>query len=220
MADEDYASRLREAITGGQFLPNERLIENDLAELLGTNRANVRTALARLEQEGLVVRERNRGAHVRLISHEEAIEIVEARAVLEGLTARYAALNATDEEIAELRGIMQELKGYYEAGGLLQYANVNVRLHQTIVRMSRHAMAAKLIGMLKSQSVSFQYRSILAPGRAECSLKEHTDILEAIAARDPERAEQTMRAHLDHAVEALCRVIESGHGTWHHRRTG
>ena len=62
---------MREWITGGRFMPNERLIETDLAEALGVNRANVRMALAMLEQEGLVVRERNRGARVRLVSDAE-----------------------------------------------------------------------------------------------------------------------------------------------------
>ena len=88
---QDAAARLREWITGGRFMPNERLIETDLAEALGVNRANVRMALAMLEQEGLVVRERNRGARVRLVSDAEAIEIAEARQSLEALVARQAA---------------------------------------------------------------------------------------------------------------------------------
>ena len=66
---KDVTARLREAITSGRFQPSERLIEMDLAASLATNRTNVRTALAQLEQEGLVVREANRGARVRLVSH-------------------------------------------------------------------------------------------------------------------------------------------------------
>jgi len=212
---EDYVARLREAITSGQFMPNERLVEKDLVQLLGTNRVYVRTALARLEQEGLVVREPNRGARVRLVSEQDAIEIVETRAVLEGLTARHAALNATVEDIAVLRAIMDELNRYYEAGDLLRYASVNVQLHQAIIRVSKHTLASKLIAMLKSQSVSFQYRSILEPGRGEASLQEHAAILAALEAKDPERAEEAMRTHLNHAVEALRNVIKHGHGIWH-----
>src|SRR5690349_18090066 len=92
MTDEECYTQLREAIRRGEFQPNERLIEMDLAHSLGAGRAAVRTALARLEQEGLVQRERYRGARVRLISETEAIEILEARAVLEGLAVRHAAM--------------------------------------------------------------------------------------------------------------------------------
>jgi DNA-binding GntR family transcriptional regulator len=64
----DVAVRLREFIATGRFVPNERLVEADLVTALQTNRANVRIALAMLDQEGLVIRERNRGARVRLVS--------------------------------------------------------------------------------------------------------------------------------------------------------
>src|SRR6266702_6437032 len=96
--DDQCYTQLREAIMSGEFQPNERLIEMDLAQSLGAGRAAIRTALARLEQEGLVQRERYRGARVRLISETEAVEILEVRAALESLAMRYAALNITAEE--------------------------------------------------------------------------------------------------------------------------
>src|SRR5512132_1694874 len=98
-AGESY-ERLYQAILRGDFQPNERLVEMDLVQLYNVGRAAIRTALARLEQDGLVEREPNRGARVRAISEEEAIERTEARAVLEGLAARYAARNVTDADIA------------------------------------------------------------------------------------------------------------------------
>ena len=66
--------RLREAITGGRFQPNERLVEAQLVDLLGAGRSSIRAALVRLDQEGLVTRQPNRGARVRLISGREAVE--------------------------------------------------------------------------------------------------------------------------------------------------
>src|ERR1043165_4493996 len=103
--DEGY-ERLYQAILRGEFQPNERLIEMDLAQRYNVGRAAIRTALARLEQDRLVEREPNRGAKVRAISEEEAVQTFEARAVLEGLAARYAARNATDSDIADLRAII------------------------------------------------------------------------------------------------------------------
>ena len=87
----DLTARLREAITSGRFMPNERLIEAELVRSFRANRANIRIALAMLDQEGLVVRERNRGARVRLVSDQEAIEIAEARQAVETMVARQAA---------------------------------------------------------------------------------------------------------------------------------
>ena len=75
-------------------MPNERLIESDLIDSLGVSRAAVRIILAQLENEGLVVREPNRGARVRMVSEAEAIEITQTRAALESLVAQQAALSA------------------------------------------------------------------------------------------------------------------------------
>ncbi|HEY4440723.1 MAG TPA: GntR family transcriptional regulator [Candidatus Elarobacter sp.] len=209
-ADLDATNRLREAITSGDFQPNEHLVEKDLVALLGTSRGSVRVVLARLEQEGLVIREPNRGARVRLVSESDAVEIVEARCALESVAARHAALNATAGDVTALREIMRDLRKLRKSGDLLAYADKNRELHAVIVRMSRHKTAATLLEMLKSQSVSFQYRSILQPGRADRSIREHEAVITAIAARDPDAAESAMRAHLDQAVVALKASIADG----------
>jgi len=209
-ADLDATNRLRDAITSGAFQPNQHLVEKDLVELLGTSRGSVRVVLARLEQEGLIVREPNRGARVRLVSETDAVEIVEARSALESVVARHAAQNATAADVAALRAIMAELRTLRSSGDLLAYADKNRELHSAIVRMSGHRTAATLLEMLKSQSVSFQYRSILQPGRADRSIREHEALVDAIAVRDPAAAEAAMRAHLDQAVVALKASIASG----------
>jgi DNA-binding GntR family transcriptional regulator len=210
MVDVASTNRLRDAITSGEFQPNERLVEKDLVAFLGTSRGSVRVALARLEQEGLVAREPNRGARVRLVSDAEAVEIVEARSALEGVAARHAAANATPADIAALRAVVARLRALRAAGDLLAYADENRELHALIVRTSRHRTAATLLQLLKSQSVSFQYRTILRPGRADQSIDEHEALAEAIAARDPDAAEAAMRAHLDQAVLALKASIAAG----------
>src|SRR5690606_15641019 len=100
--DEPLYAQIRAEISSGRLHPNERLVEVELAERYGTSRAAIRTALVRLEQEGLVVHERNRGARVRFIDQDEAREMYEARAVLEGLVARKAAELVTDAGAARL----------------------------------------------------------------------------------------------------------------------
>src|SRR5262249_13268572 len=138
LTDDECYSRLREAIMKEEFQPNERLVEMDLAQSLGAGRAAIRTALARLEQEGLVQRERYRGARVRLISETEAVEILEVRAALESLAARYAALNASPEDCDALFTLLAEQRRCIEEGNLLRSSEINARLHQTLVHMAHH----------------------------------------------------------------------------------
>jgi DNA-binding GntR family transcriptional regulator len=195
--------RLREAIVTGRFQPSERLIETDVARELGVGRSAVRTALARLEHEGLVEHERHRGARVRLINAREAVEILEVRAVLEGLAARHAAAKATPEDIDDLSAILAEMRRRLDAGDLLGASDHNALLHGRILEISSHATVARLIATLKYQLVRFQYRTILLPGRSEHSFGEHSGIVHAIAAADTEGAEQAMRTHLSHVAEAL-----------------
>jgi DNA-binding GntR family transcriptional regulator len=201
--DDDGYGRLRAAIVGGELQPNERLVELELSERLGIGRTAIRTALVRLESEGLVARERHRGAKVRLVDEQEAVEIVQARAVLEGLAAHHAALRVTDAEIAHLRAIAAGLRTLVDAGDLLGASDEQAVLHRTILELSGHATAQRLILGLNSQIVRFQYRTILLPGRPERSLAEHAAIVEAIAARDPQAAQDAMRRHLANVAGSL-----------------
>ncbi|MEO3745195.1 GntR family transcriptional regulator [Plantactinospora sp. B5E13] len=194
-ADEAY-EQLRQAIRSGELMPNERLIEVELAARLQVSRAVVRTVLVRLGQDGLVVLTPNRGAHVRLVTEAEAVEILQVRAVLEALAARQAAINATAREIGGLRRVLNRMTQKLEQDDLLGYSEGNASLHKAIIAAARHDTAARLISGLRAQLVRFQYRTILVPGRPAQSLGEHTDIVAAIAARDPDAAEAAMRRHL------------------------
>ncbi len=203
--DEGYV-RLRQAILDGQYQPNERLVEVDLARALNIGRAGVRTALARLEQDGIVEREPFRGARVRSISEAEAVEILEARAVLEGLAVRYAALNATAPDVAELRRILVAMRANLAAGDLIGMSEGNSLLHRHVLAMSRHQTTIRLIDGLQAQNVRYQFRTILVPGRAAQSLNEHQAIVNAVVAGDPDAAEAAMRSHLFHVTDTLRRI--------------
>lgn len=194
---------LLQAIVSGELQPNQRLIETELAQTLGVSRGAIRTALIRLEQEGVVDRERNRGARVRLISESEAVEILEARTALECLAIRHAAMNATEGDVTDLRSMLDEMKTAREHDDLLAVSAVNGRLHRRLIEIARHTTVARLLEMLRSQHVRFQYRTILAPGRSTRSFEEHCAIVDAVAAHDPDSAESAMRRHLCHVIEAL-----------------
>jgi DNA-binding GntR family transcriptional regulator len=198
---------LRDAIVDGRFQPNERLVEADLAKLLTAGRTTVRAALVRLEQEGLVEREPNRGARVRRVSDREALEIEEVRVSLEQLMAGHAALNLTLEGLADLRAMLQDMTAHVESGDPVGYSELNARFHSRIWALADLGVAERMLVNLKSQSIRFQYRTILQPGRPERSLREHARIVEALASRDPDASEAAMRDHMSQVVATLKSAI-------------
>lgn len=195
--------RLRADIVEGRLLPNQRLIESDIARSMGVSRTIVRSALIRLEHEGLIEHERHRGARVRLVELDEAVEILETRMVLEGLAARIAAQRITRSEIRELKRILAAMRRHHKAGDLLGASDENARFHRRLVEISEHRTAARLIGALNFQLVRYQYRTILLPGRSERSSAEHARIVETVSRRDGEAAEAAMREHLSQVANAL-----------------
>ncbi|MEB3103956.1 GntR family transcriptional regulator [Ferviditalea candida] len=201
--EEQCYLRIKEDIRRGILLPNQRLVELELAKLIGAGRAAIRTALARLEQEGLVEREHYRGARVRLVTEKEAIEILEVRLALECLVVRHAAVKATDEDIAVLQGILKEMQQYHDSDQLLNYTDSNGKLHNKIIKMSGHPTAMKVLDTLHSQLVRFQFQSILSRRHSDKSLEEHKGIVGAVARRDPDEAEQMMRLHLSRVLNML-----------------
>ena len=208
-APADVYRQLREAIVSGEFQPNERLVEVDLARRLKTGRTSIRAALVRLDQEGLVTREPNRGARVRLVSDREAVEIEQVRIALEILIVRYAAEKVSPADLEDLRVDLLEMRKRLDQGDPLGYSELNARFHQRILAIAAHQTATKLLATLKSQSLRFQFRTILRPGRTERSLEEHRAIVEALSAGDPQASELAMTRHLTHVVETLKWAIET-----------
>jgi len=209
-ATEHVAKVLREAIRAGEMSPGHRLVEHDLAEQLGATRAAVRAALLDLAGEGLVERIANRGARVRVIPLEEALQIVECRAVLEGLCAAKAAELAQEADRVLLRGIGERMREAVAAGEVMAYSKLNQQLHAHVLRLSAQQVASTLLERLNAQIVRHQFRLSLRPGRPQTSLPEHLALIEAVCSSDAAAAERAARNHLASVAEAL---RESAEGT-------
>jgi DNA-binding GntR family transcriptional regulator len=201
---------LREAIVRGDIAPDARLVEADISASFEMSRGAVRTALIRLEQEGLVVREPHRGARVRKVSDEEAVEILQARAVLEGLAVRQAAERITAAGAERLNACVTRQRELLEAGDLLGASDANADLHATLLELSGHGTALRLIRALNSQTVRYQYRTILIPGRPAASVSEHKAIVDAVVAGRAEEAEAAMRNHLFNVAQSVQRGLFPG----------
>lgn len=210
LSEQTYRN-LRQLILDGAYRPSERLVETDLAETLKVSRTNVRSALQRLHQEGLVTFEPRRGAKVTAITLEEALEIVEVREGLEGFAASLAAVRASDKAIAELETIIEEMNGLLGAGKLLEYSEFNARFHRIIIASAANRKLKQMIDSLQISLVRYRFRTILFPGRNGESFKEHRSIFEGIRARSPEWAEFAMRKHIagvGHTMASAGKLME------------
>ena len=200
---ETVTDALRADILEGVFAPGDRLIELQLTRRYACGRAAIRSALTVLAGEGLVQHETNRGASVRRISVEEAIQITEARAVLEGLIAAQAARHATADEQAELGSIIADMEAAVAAGDGVEYSNLNHRFHGFLRRISRHQVASDLVGNLRNRAAHHQYRLALMPGRPAISLAQHRAIATAVSAGDEDGAAEAMHEHLRSVIDVL-----------------
>ncbi|HUY52799.1 MAG TPA: GntR family transcriptional regulator [Streptosporangiaceae bacterium] len=201
---------LRMAIYRGELTPGQRLVETELATRYETSRGSVREALVLLSNEGLVSRERNRGAWVRPVSLEEAIEITEARAVLEGLCAAKAAAAATRADARELKAVGKKMSEAVKNGDVVRYNTTSQEVHMRVREIAGQQTAAAILERLRYQSVRYQFHVSLLPGRMAQGLKEHLAIIDAVTSRDPEVAERTMREHLLSVIGALHQLAELG----------
>jgi DNA-binding GntR family transcriptional regulator len=200
--------RLRMAIYHGEFGPNQRLVESELAARYDTSRSAVREALAQLGNEGLIVRPRNRSASVRPVTPAEAIEITEVRAVIEGLCAAKAATMATEADHAELRALSRQMADAVSRGDMLADSKISDLMHAKIREIGGQGTANQILERLRYQDVRYQFHVSLLPGRLAKGADEHYDIVEAVIAGDPVAAERITRDHFLSVIAALRQLEE------------
>lgn len=197
------STHIRQALWNGDLLPGQRLVVQDIADQLGVTRSSVREALFDLASEDLVELVPNRGASVRVVSVEEAIQITECRSALERLCARKAAEHATEDERAQLTELGEELRAAVLAEDTHAYSALNRRLHDLVIEFSGQRIAKRQLERLNVQMVRFQFRLALRTGRPQESLPQLLAIVDAVTAGDPAAADRAAEAQLDSVIEQL-----------------
>jgi DNA-binding GntR family transcriptional regulator len=187
---------IRQAIIDLRLRPGEPLREASIASQLGVSKTPIREALSRLEQEGLVETISFKGAVVSGYSDRDLEEIYELRAMLEGVAARGAAADASDEareRLAEVVAMSRELR---DAGDLAGLADLLGRFDQIVYEQVRNGRIRTLIDNLRAHLTRIGNLTEGIPGRVEASVEEHAAIVEAIARGDADEAERAMRVHI------------------------
>jgi DNA-binding GntR family transcriptional regulator len=172
-----------------------RLDERQLAQDLGVSRTPVREAMAQLEREGFVRSVPRRGIFVVRKTKLEVIELITAWAALESMAARLITTIASDEEIATLRKMFTKFENGELHARLDEYSEVNIEFHQAIIRMSRNRVLMDLAANLFTHMRMIRRQTIGEDDRADRSIRDHMNIIQALEARDTKRAEELVRAH-------------------------
>lgn len=198
--------QLSEAIVIGTFAPGSKLSEPRLAAQYGVSRGPVREAIRRLEERKLVTSAPRQGVRVVVPTPQDALELFTIREVLEGLAARHAADNATDDEIAALRTMLSSHREALSKPDAMVYwqATANSDFHFMVARVGRNQHLFDLLcGEYYTLFRLYRMRHRIVHGRAQRALLEHERIVDAIADRDAELAEMLMRRHIASARAGL-----------------
>jgi DNA-binding GntR family transcriptional regulator len=179
----------------GELTAGQKLTEQEVAERLGVSRGPVREAFRALADVGLLQIEQNRGASVRKIDFEEAVEIHDIYSALEELAARRAARQLSGGQIEELKGLVKSMDDAAEADDLDRYYALNLSFHQGLVEASGNRRLLSIYGRLLNELHLFRRFGLMQRGEMQLSNREHHQILQKIAAGDPEGAAEAMRSH-------------------------
>lgn len=198
---------IRQAIIEGTFSPGERLMEIQLADEMGVSRTPVREAIRKLELEGFVVMIPRRGTYVADISIKDITEIYEIRTCLDVLAAGLAAERITDDELETLNRLLVEIGQHIADNNMEKIVEVDTAFHDILYQASRNERLCVIINNLREQLTGIRGRSMSYPGRLVETMDEHRSLVDCIAARNVEAAQNAARIHIENAEHTLMKSL-------------
>jgi len=196
---------IRAAILRGRFRPGERLDQTDLAEEFEVSRSPVREALRILTAEELVTHFRHRGTVVTERSADELRELLFMRKLLEGAAASRAVSAMTDATLGRLGDIISEAESSSDTQRVL---GLNNTFHATIYSAYEQPHLMDEIQKLRNKVAPYNRLYLDTPGHKTNAWADHRRIYEACLARDPERAAEETRRHLDNVFDGILESVE------------
>lgn len=209
---------VKRSILDGVYRAGERIRESDITAQLGVSRTPVREAFRRLQSEGLLKFEPQRGAVVADLNRQEVAELYAMRQFLEGFAARLAAQHATDSEIEAIEYILEQTKIVDDK--IHEFNQINWELHHAIYAAAHNRFLIRSFEALSDSMSLLQGAKYIPPGRPDKLYEEHRQIVDAIKNRDPDAADAAAQNHVRRAFFVHLEVAfheRTGHGR--HRQT-
>jgi DNA-binding GntR family transcriptional regulator len=200
-------AQLKEEIATGKMMPGSRVREVEIADRLGVSRTPVREALRRLEADGLVTHVPHMGAVVATLDHSAVIELYAMREILEGTAARFAARHASEVEIQDLVYLVEtEMDRAADPAALAQ---INRAFHSALYHAGHNQFLLKALGALADAMILLGGTTLAVDTRSTTAHEEHKAMVKAIAARDPDAAEEAAREHIRNAQRARLKLLRA-----------
>lgn len=208
---EDVKEYLIDAILTGKLVAGERIIETQVAQLLGVSQGPVREALRDLELLGFVESTPFRGAQVRQISFTEILQMYPIRAAVDGVVAHAAASQADEALFAELRQRYDQMGAAAEQGDGHAHVEADIAFHRAIVYASGNGLLRQFWDSMQLATTTFMSVILTHRDLHELTVR-HEPILAALEARDPDAAERAARWHIEELRQWILEV--DGEATW------
>lgn len=197
--------RLRAAISSGMYPPGERLIERRLADEFGISHIPLREALARLTEEGLVVRLPRRGARVASLTPRMLEEVSSLRVVLERFVVRRLDGRFTEEARAQLQGVVDQMAAAADRHDLQALHDLDQGFHQQLWELTDNSLLVDVSAQMRSRTSHFYFAAAaaLAPDQLRHHTDSHQQLLDVIASGDLDAAERAMQYHIEDAASRI-----------------
>lgn len=202
---ETAYQQLKRAMQAGELAPGTRIRETEIAEKYNISRTPVREAIRRLEADGLISFVPHHGAVVSKLDHQQTMELYDLREVLEGTAAAFAARHASDAEIAELEELIANEEPIRNDPQKL--ADLNRLFHSVLFRAAHNRFLERSLLGLRDSMMLLGKTTLGISGRYETAHAEHSEVVTAIANRDPEAAEAAARKHIRNAQRARLKMM-------------
>jgi DNA-binding GntR family transcriptional regulator len=200
---------LKDQIFAGKLPPGTALREAQFGRALGVSQATVREALVLLQQIGLVVRAPNKGTAVTKLTNSELCHRLKVRIVLEELACAESAQRMTEQDFTELERLAGNIASAVPRGDSIERSQADVRFHRFIWEKSRNPILAQTLEQLTASLFAFlSVKQKMAAADYGVDYQKHEGIASALRSRDPERARQAIRMHIENSYGGILNQTE------------
>ncbi|MFL6691624.1 MAG: GntR family transcriptional regulator [Ramlibacter sp.] len=206
---EQAATRLRQMLVEGAIAPGAKLNERELSELLQVSRTPLREAIKMLASEGLVELLPHRGAIAVALDEQAVRDTFEVMAGLEALSGELAARRITDDELAEIRATHYEMLAAYTRRDLSAYYRLNAQIHRAINAAAKNPVLSATYDRINARLQALRFRSNQDGAKWKNAMREHEQMMEALAARDAAGMRKVLASHLNNKLDVVLELLHA-----------
>jgi DNA-binding GntR family transcriptional regulator len=193
----------------GRIAPGAKLNERELSEVLEVSRTPLREAIKMLAAEGLVELLPHRGAIAVELTEDAIRDTFEVMAGLESLSGELAAQRITDAELAELRATHFEMMAAYTRRDLSNYYRLNAQVHRAINAAAKNPVLSATYDRVNARLHALRFRSNQDEQKWKVAMREHEQMIEALAAHDPAAMRKVLATHLKNKLDVVLEQLHA-----------